>query len=192
MSQDPKSKLKSNGTDFTPTVHHDTYPYIRPEQFDLHGKAVFITGASKGVGRAAGLSFAKAGASYIALGARSAMGDLEMEIQDAAKGAEKDAPTTLAIKVDVESEESVQSAAKEVENAFGRLDILCNNAGYLESFAPIGESKLEEWWKVYEVNVKGVFLVTRAFLPLMLKDGMKTILNVSSIGANFVMPGASG
>jgi len=49
MSQDPKSKLASNGTDFTKTSHHDTYDFSKPEQFDLEDTAVLITGASKGV-----------------------------------------------------------------------------------------------------------------------------------------------
>ena len=192
MSQDPKSKLKSNGIDFTPTIHHETYDFIRPDQFDLKGIAVFITGASKGCGRAAALSFAKAGVSYLGLGARSTMSDLEKEIQKVAEAAGKKAPKVLALTLDVSNEESAQSAAKEVERTFGRLDILCNNAGYLEPFIPIAESKMEEWWKVYEINVKGIWLVTRAFLPLMLKDGKKTILNTSSIGAHGLRPGASG
>ncbi|KAK3697720.1 hypothetical protein LTR37_017302 [Vermiconidia calcicola] len=192
MSQDPQSKLQSNGLDFTPTIHHDTYGFIKPEQFDLTGKAVFVTGASKGVGRAAALSFARAGASYIGLGARSSMSDLEEDIQKVAAEAKRSAPKTLTVKLDVSDEASTQSAAEEVEKAFGRLDILVNNAGFLEEFRPVAESKVEEWWKVWEVNVKGVYLVARAFLPLLLKAGMKTILNTSSIGAHVIMPGASG
>lgn len=192
MSQDPKSKLQSNGTDFTPTIHHDTYDKINPEQWDLSGKAVFVTGASKGVGRATSLGYARAGVSMIAIGARSDLTSLEKEIQEAAQKAGKKAPKTLSLKLDVASEESVANAAKEIEAAFGRLDILINNAGYLETFRPIAESKIDEWRHVWEINSFGVFLVTRAFLPLMLKGGMKTILNLSSIGANFAMPGASG
>lgn len=192
MSQDPKSKLMSNGTDFTRTQHHDTYDKIKPEQFELSGKAVFITGPSKGVGYAAALSFARAGASYIGLGARSDMSGLEKEIQDAAKKAGRKPPKTLALKLDVTNQESVENAAEEVEGAFGRLDVLINNAGFLENFAPIADSKIDEYWKVWEINMKGVYLVTRAFLPLLLRGGMKTILNTSSIGAHVLMPGASG
>ena len=191
MSQNPRSKLQSNGFDFTTTIHNDTYDFIKPEQFDLDGKAVFITGASKGIGRAAALSFARAGASYIGLGARSDMSDVEKEIQEAAKGAGRKVPKTVALKVDVSNEESVNNAAQELEKAVGRLDVLLNNAGYLEPFVPIAESKVEQWWTCYEVNVKGVYLVTRAFLPLLLKGGMKTIQITSSIGAHFVVPGAS-
>ena len=192
MSQDPKSKLSSVGLDFTPTIHHDTYDEIKPEQFNLDGKAIFITGASKGVGRASALSFAKAGASYIGLGARSNMSDVETEIEDAAKGAGREAPKILTLKLDVENEQSIQHAATEVEKAFGRLDFLVNNAGYLSSFVPIADSDPDDWWRHWTVHIRGPYLITRALLPLMLKGGMKTMLNISSIGAHLTAPGASG
>jgi len=96
--------------------------------------------------------------------------------------------------MDVTSEQSVNDAAKDVEKTFGRLDILINNAGYLETFVPLHETKVDDWWKVWEVNIKGPYLVTHAFLPLMLKsqNGLFTVLNVSSIGARLISPGASG
>lgn len=95
--------------------------------------------------------------------------------------------------MDVADESSVENAAKQIEEEFGRLDVLCNNAGYLETFTKIGESKVEEWWgKTMESNVKGVYLCTRALLPLLLKGELKTVLNTSSIGANNITPGASG
>ncbi|KAK5169085.1 uncharacterized protein LTR77_006394 [Saxophila tyrrhenica] len=194
MSQDPKSKLSSSGQDFTKTIHHDTYDFIKPEQWDLKGKAVLVTGASKGVGRAAAISFAKAGASYIALGARSSLSETERAVQDEAKQAGRQPPTVLSLTLDVASESSVAQAAKDLEASFGRLDILCNNAGYLENFAKVAESDPTDWWRVYEINVKGVYLCARAFIPLLLKskDGLKTVLNTSSVGAHVVMPGASG
>ena len=53
------------------------------------------------------------------------------------------------------------------------------------------ESDPKEWWTTWEINIKGVYLLSRAFIPLLLKGGSKTIVNVSSVGALFVMPGAS-
>ncbi|KAK3214512.1 hypothetical protein GRF29_19g418092 [Pseudopithomyces chartarum] len=193
MTSNPNSKLSGNGMDFTKTTHHDTYDYIKPEQFNLQNRAVFITGGSKGIGRVTAISYAKAGASQIAIAARTDMEEVEAEVIRAAKEAGKKAPQVIRLKIDVTSEQSVQEAAKEVEKAFGKLDILINNAGYLEKFTPLHESDVSDWWKVWEVNIKGPYLVTRAFLPLLLKtdDGLKTILNVSSIGANIVTPGAS-
>jgi NAD(P)-dependent dehydrogenase (short-subunit alcohol dehydrogenase family) len=123
------------------------------------------------VGRATAISYAKAGAEGIALAARSDFTSLETEIQSAAKAAGKKAPKVLKIKLDVLDQPNVESAAKEVEKEFGRVDILINNAGYLSEFALIAETDPAEWWMNWELNIKGVYLVTRALLPLMLKGG---------------------
>ncbi|KAG0645620.1 Citrinin synthesis mpl6 [Hyphodiscus hymeniophilus] len=180
------------GFSFTSTTHHDTYPAIDSAKADLSGKYVFITGASKGVGRTTAISFARAGAEGIALGARSDCSNLEAELHSAAKEAGKKAPKVLAIKLDVLNKESVANAVKETEGAFGRLDILINNAGYLSGFAPIGDDDSDEWWMNWEVNIKGLYLVTKAFLPLLMKGGDKTIINLSSIGGLMIREGASG
>jgi NAD(P)-dependent dehydrogenase (short-subunit alcohol dehydrogenase family) len=144
------------------------------------------------VGRATAISFAKAGAAGIALGARSDFESLETEIQSAAKAAGKKVPKLLKIKLDVTSYKDVQAAAKETEEEFGKVDILINNAGYLSNFEPIGESDEDDYWRNYEINLRGVYWMTKAFLPLLLKSNEKTIVNLSSIGANGLRPGASG
>ena len=179
--------------DLTKIRHNDTYPAIDPSTKSNHANhAVFITGASKGFGRATAIAYAAAGASHIALGARSSYGTLEQEILTAAEKAGKPAPRVLALTVDVQDLASVEAAAKEIEKEFGRLDILVNNAGYLESFTPVKDSDPKEWWTTYEVNVRGVYYVTRACLPLLLRGGEKTVLNVTSAGANAIYDGASG
>lgn len=193
MTSNPYSKLSGTGADFVKTSHTDTYEYIKPEQFDLKGRAVLITGASKGIGRATAISYAKAGASYIALAARTDMQDVEAEMLRAAKAAGKSPPHVLRLTLDVTSQQSVEAAMAEVSKAFGRLDILINNAGYLKKFELTHEEDVDAWWKTWEINIKGVFLATRAALPLLLQadDGLKTILNMSSVGAHIVSPGAS-
>jgi len=181
------------GKNFTPTIHNDTYPFISPTNLSLHGKHVFITGASKGIGRATALSYAKAGASALALSARSSLSALVPEVAAAAKAAGRPPPKVFTYEIDVSSRESIESVAKQAAHDLdGRLDILINNAGYLEIFTPIVDSNPDEWWKTWTVNVRGLYLVTRAFLPLMLKAGDKTIVNLSSVGAHGKRPGASG
>ncbi|MCJ1239655.1 hypothetical protein MMC14_007653 [Varicellaria rhodocarpa] len=176
---------------FCPTYHSDTYPFIAAS--DVMGKNVFITGASKGIGRATSLAYAKAGASKIGLSARSSLTSLADEIAAVAKEAGHPAPTVTCCEMDVTERDSIEAAAKEIDNAFdGRLDVLLNNAGYLEVSMPVAESDPDEWWKAWTVNVRGPYLMTRAFLPLMLKGGDKTIINVSSLGAHSKRPGASG
>lgn len=137
------------------------------------------------------LSFAKAGASYIAVGARSNMSQLAKDVEAAAVSANRNAPKFLPIKLDVTNEQSVKEAAAEVEEEFGKLDILVNNAGILGEFGLITESNPEEWWQVLDVNVRGPYLVTRAFLPVLLKGEEKYIINVTSVGAHLVNPALS-
>lgn len=78
--------------------------------------------------------------------------------------------------------------------------MLINNAGYLETFTPVADSDIDEYWKTWEVNYRGVYWVTKAFLPLLLspnfknarkEDGLKTIVNLSSAGAHLTRFGAS-
>ena len=112
------------------------------------GKSVFITGASKGIGRATSLAYAKAGASKIGLGARSSFTSLVDEIAEVVRAAGHPAPTVTCCEMDITERGSIEAAAKEIDNAFdGRLDVLLNNAGYLEVTKPVAESDPDEWWK---------------------------------------------
>jgi NAD(P)-dependent dehydrogenase (short-subunit alcohol dehydrogenase family) len=144
------------------------------------------------VGRATAISFARAGAEGIVISARSDLSSLEIELQTAATAAGRKPPKVLSVKLDLLSHQSVKDAVEQVQETFGRLDILVNNAGYLATSQEIGDSDLDDWWQTFEVNIRGVYLMTRAFLPMMLKSGLKTIVNVASTGANSLRPGASG
>jgi NAD(P)-dependent dehydrogenase (short-subunit alcohol dehydrogenase family) len=164
----------------TKTVHNGTYPAVDPTRQDLSGKAVLITGASRGIGASIATSFAKAGASYIILGARSSLETTSNAIKKAALEAGRPEPQILQWKLDVTDPTSVSNAAAEVKRAVGRLDVIVNNAGLID-MAMIQESNPEKWWGVWEVNVKGPFLVAKYFLPLMLEreDSLKQVVTVS-------------
>lgn len=179
------------GDNYTEILHNDTYDAIDSSKANFHGKNVFICGASKGIGRSITLSFAKAGASCIAIGARSDQMALEKDVQDTAAAAKRNPPKVLQINLDVTDQKSIERAAANIENQFGRLDILVHNAGIIGTPSPIVDSDPEDWWKTWDVNVRGPYLVTRAFLPLMLKGGDKQIVNVSSVGAHLTGPGLS-
>lgn len=104
-------------------------------------------------------------------------------------------PEILPLILDVTEPQSVDSAAQKLSQVFnGHLDILINNAGYLEPFVPVASSNPDNWWRSWEVNVRGPYLVSRSTLPLLLSksEGLKTILNISSVGALRQRPGASG
>ncbi len=137
------------------------------------------------------ISFARAGASKIAVAARSDLTSVKSEVLAAASKANRTEPQILCVHLDIKSQKSVDDAAKIVEKEFGGLDILIINAGIFGAMKPIAESEPEEWWNTWDVNVKGPYLTTRAFLPLMLKGGDKTIIATSSCGAHLTLPGLS-
>ncbi|OQU98232.1 hypothetical protein CLAIMM_04048 [Cladophialophora immunda] len=183
------------GEHFTPTIHHDTYPAIDvSHSVGMVGKHVFLTGASRGIGKSMALAYAKAGASIIGISARSDLEEVKKEIEDAAAAAGREVPKVVTANMDVLEPESVQRAVEKIAPDFqGRLDILINNAGYMESWVKILEADVDEWWRSWDVNIRGHFLTWKAVLPLLLADAasLKTIVNMSSIGAQMCMPGAS-
>ncbi|KAH7018042.1 putative oxidoreductase [Microdochium trichocladiopsis] len=179
---------------FIGKMHNDTYADIDPLKADLSGKTIVISGASKGIGRAAAIAFAQAGASNIAITARSNLDDVVSAMLKAARdaGRPKD-PVILSATADATSEQDVSRFAKKVGEAFGAVDLLINNAGYLSEWTPLIDTDPTDWWMNFEVNVRGIYLFTRAFLPLVLKSAsLKTILNVTSFGAVVISEGASG
>ena len=128
----PNPLAEPSGSDYyTSAVHNDTYSSISPLATNLIGKSIFISGASKGIGKAIALSYARAGASQIAIGARSNITSVAAEVEAAAKDAQRPSPKILPISLDITNQTSFEAAAKEVRSEFGKLDILVNNAGSL-------------------------------------------------------------
>ncbi|KAF8846944.1 NAD(P)-binding protein [Acephala macrosclerotiorum] len=175
--------------DVTTVIHSSSYPAISPLTSATHaGKSVFVAGASRGIGLAIAISFAQAGSAQIAIGARSDLSSQKQDLLDAASKAGRAEPKILCVKLDITSQFSTEEAAKLVEKEFGKLDILINNVGVLGTPALIADSDPDTWWETWNVNLKGPYLVTRAFLPLMLKGGDKTIITTCSVGAHLVRP----
>lgn len=188
----------SSGSDFPgiDNLHNDIYPAISASVTpSLHqaGKVVLITGAGRGIGRAAALQFAHAQVSTIILCARTST-QLE-EVAAAIRQISKEIKV-LTYSVDVTNETAVNELASEITQIEGRLDVLVNNAGASERWVLLEDSNPQDWWNTFEINVKGPYLFTRAFLPLLVKtaaDHAATVdvVNMSSIGAHVVVPTAS-
>jgi NAD(P)-dependent dehydrogenase (short-subunit alcohol dehydrogenase family) len=137
------------------------------------------------------VSFTQARVSGICISARGDLSATKAAIASAAKAANVPEPIVLALKVDVTDQKSVEDAAKAFAEKFpDGLDILVSNAGNLEPIKKVHESDPKEWWKSYEINVKGTYLTARSFIPELLKKpaGLKTITNLVSIGALIVIP----
>ncbi|KAL8684045.1 MAG: hypothetical protein Q9186_000075 [Xanthomendoza sp. 1 TL-2023] len=142
-------------------------------------------------GRAAAVAYAKAGAAVICLGARSNLSEVEKDVQKGAMDAGKKTPKVLTVQLDVSNRHSVEAAANAVQECCESIDVLVNNAGYHNRFESIAESDPDDWWKTWETNVYGTYLMTRSFLPLLLNGGGKIIINLTSIAAHLLVSGGS-
>ena len=150
----------------------------------FQGKVVVVTGAGSGMGRAMVQEFAAKGAKVAAL-------DINL---DSASKTVADLPEPhmgLAVKVDVSSPESVSAALAEVDTWAGRVDVLCSNAGIVDSFRPAHEIPLEEWHRTIAVDLTGPFLMARAVIPGMLERGAGAIINTASISSLSAAGGGS-
>jgi len=139
----------------------------------LRDKNAFITGASRGIGRAIALAFAEEGAN-VALGARS-MADLEtLASEIEARGGR-----AVPIELDVSSGSSIANAKAEVSEKLGAIQILVNNAGIAKSVKVVDMDD-EHWQSHLDINLTGVFKITRAFLPELLEGRWGRIINIAS------------
>src|SRR5690349_22848248 len=140
-------------------------------------KAALVTGAATGIGRSAVLALARAGYD-VAVNYSSS----EAAARETAKQAEALGARTLVIKCDVADESGVRAMLAAVKKTFGRLDVLINNAGTTASWKPkdLETLSLDEWDRVFAVNVRGLFQVTRAAVPL-LKASKGCVVNTASI-----------
>ena len=141
----------------------------------LKGKVAVVTGAGSGIGKALALRLARDGASVV-------VADLRNFDVAAADIARATGARALGVEVDVASEAQVERMAAETAKAFGRLDILVNNAAIFSTLElkPFDRISAEEWRGVMEVNTLGVFLCCRACVPHMRRGGYGRIINLAS------------
>jgi 3-oxoacyl-[acyl-carrier protein] reductase len=141
-------------------------------------KAALVTGGATGIGRSAVLALARAGFD-VAINYASS----ESAARETAAEAQKAGVTALLLKCDVSDENTVRAMIAKIDATFGRLDALVNNAGTTAKWKPrdLETLSLEEWDRVFAVNVRGLFQVTRAALPLLRKGERPCIVNTASI-----------
>ncbi|MGD6962887.1 3-oxoacyl-[acyl-carrier-protein] reductase [Fictibacillus phosphorivorans] len=141
----------------------------------LNEKSVLVTGASRGIGRAIALYFARNGAKVAVnySGSEAKANEVVNEIKE-------NGGTAFAIKADISSSEDVTNMVKTVVDEFGSLDVLVNNAGITRDNL-LMRMKEEDWDAVINTNLKGVFLTTKAVTRQMMKQRKGRIINIASI-----------
>ncbi|MBL7237855.1 MAG: SDR family oxidoreductase [Komagataeibacter hansenii] len=148
----------------------------------LQGKVVAITGASSGIGEATARRLAHSGA-FVVLGARR-MDRLSSIVADI----ERAGGRAIALELDVQQQGQVQAFVDGAVRAFGRLDVLVNNAGVM-LVAPLSDVKVDQWNQMIDVNIKGVLYGIAAALPVMQAQGAGHVVTVSSVAGHKVGPG---
>jgi NAD(P)-dependent dehydrogenase (short-subunit alcohol dehydrogenase family) len=147
------------------------------DRFDLTGKVALVTGGSRGLGRAMALGFAAAGADVVVASrkldaCRAVAGEIEAMGRRA-----------LARSCNVSNWDELEPLADAAYDAFGRVDVLVNNAGMSLLYRDVTEVTEAMWDKVVDLNLKGVFRLTALVGSRMVRDGGGSVINVSSVGS---------
>jgi NAD(P)-dependent dehydrogenase (short-subunit alcohol dehydrogenase family) len=155
------------------------------KKMKLEGKVAIVTGASRGIGKAIAIGFAKEGASVIVAARTEIEKDKNLPgtIYQTAQEIGELGGKALPVRCDVADEASVVSMVEKSLSEFGQVDILVNNAGVAFAY-PVVETPLKRWELVLRVDLTGAFLCAKAVLPSMIKQRRGSIINISSLAAN--------
>ncbi|QED47080.1 SDR family oxidoreductase [Cytobacillus dafuensis] len=150
----------------------------------LKGQVAIVTGASRGIGKEIALKLAKQGMKLAIVGSSNSI------FQSAEELKQKGYNDVIAIQADVTLEDQVNTVIEKALNEYKQIDLLVNNAG-VGFFKKVEETTLDEWRKVFDVNVQGVFLGAKAVLPHMKERKSGTIITISSDVARYTIPNGS-
>lgn len=145
---------------------------------NLSGKVAIVTGAGQGIGRGIALRLAKDGAIVV-------ITDITGKENEVAEEVRRLGGEGLALRLDVTNREMAEEVARTVFSKYGRIDVLVNNAG-IYPFKPFLEMTFEDWYRVINVNLNGIFNVTKAVVPYMVKQRNGRIINIASIAGAVV------
>jgi NAD(P)-dependent dehydrogenase (short-subunit alcohol dehydrogenase family) len=148
---------------------------------NFSGRVAFVTGAASGIGREAALAFAREGASVVCADVS------EQANQQTARMIEEEGGRAFAVRCDVTRADDLKAALDKAIEAFGRLNFAFNNAGIEpRNPAPTAEYEEDEWNRIIDINLRGVFLCMKYEIPLMLKHGQGGAIVNTSSGAGVI------
>ncbi len=142
----------------------------------LKGKVAIVTGAGRGIGRAVALALGEAGA-RVALAARS-----EGEIRSVAEEIRAKNGQALALAADLARDEDIERLVQQTVKEWGPVDILVNNAGWGKT-ARVVDSRVEDWDRTFQINLRAPMVLTRLVLPAMIQKKAGAIINIGSISS---------
>lgn len=189
------------GLNFTKTFHSKIPANIDPNSVKLpQPYVVVVTGAGKGLGYHISLAYARAGCSGLAISSRTSsdLDSLECEITKIAKQRGKEIDI-LKVVCDVQNEPDVLNLSEQVRSRWSRVDVVIANAGVISNYItpsdtsksnlPQGLVQDNDWARVMDINLNGVWRVSRAFLPLLseTKEGPQTLISSCSMAAHSVV-----
>jgi NAD(P)-dependent dehydrogenase (short-subunit alcohol dehydrogenase family) len=151
--------------------------------FDLSGETAIITGAGRGLGKSMAHALAEAGANIVVAG--RTMENIEKTAEEIKKAGIK----AIAIKTDISKMDDVNRMAETTVKEFGRIDILVNNAGIMRTGKTPENIEEEEWQKVIDVDLTGVFFASKAVGPQMIRQKYGKIINITSMSGVIVNKG---
>jgi NADP-dependent 3-hydroxy acid dehydrogenase YdfG len=140
----------------------------------LQGKVAIVTGATSGIGEATAKQLAQAGAAVALAGRRSE------RLETLAKEIENAGGKAIAVQTDVTKEDEAKALIERANSALGAVDVLINNAGVM-LLGPVQDADTEEWRRMVDVNLMGLFYCTHSALPIMREQQSGHIVNVSSV-----------
>ncbi|MBW2514921.1 MAG: SDR family oxidoreductase [Deltaproteobacteria bacterium] len=153
-------------------------------QLDFNEKVAVITGGARGIGAATAEAFYQAGAKVALLDING------KECRERANTIDPGADRVVAHEADITEMDQVQKVVDKILAAFGRIDILFNNAGILHH-VPIEDKTVADFERVLKVNLTGAFIMCKAIVPIMKKQGYGKIVNMSTLGARTGRPGVA-
>ncbi len=163
-----------------------------PTNPPLAGQVAVVTGAGRGIGRAIALTLAELGAHTVLCGrSREALEQTAATIQNSGgTSSVKSSKKSSVIECDVTDLHSVEALAEHVERTFHRIDILVNNAGIGGAAGPLHQLSPDDWERVLNTNLRGVYYCIRSLAPLMINSKARTghIINISSLAGKNALP----
>ena len=148
----------------------------------LDGQVAVVTGGGRGIGAAIARKLAEMGAATVICGRSRA------PLEETASRINRAGGECQALECDVSDWNSVHGFAAKVKRSFGRTDVLVNNAGIGAFSAPLHELPPEQWDKVLNTNLRGPYLMIRAFAPTMIEAQRGDIINISSLAGKNALP----